>query len=338
MSAHKIFKDMLLLYFYDELNERDRKIFEDHLAQCNECAAEINRLNAMKSSLANTTHAVPTAALVERANEKVISAIRQTKKRKLKWTLTGFMDELQETMAGFFMRPQYQLLAIGATFVIGIFVGKLWLSSGLRHDPDMLANFVNYQVALTDTEKDQFQKALANYLLQSGGIEVADLVQSPSDDNGDGMVEVNIRVDKDIAVKGGLDDPTILNMLQYSALHDNDRTRRMRAVKLLSKTPQNPNNESTMIAVLMKDSDREIRRLAMSVLNDYSINPQIMDAYKTIALRDSSKEIRAGAIEQLYKNADETVIPILALVASNDTATELRDTAKKYLDKIVGNK
>ena len=275
---------------------------------------------------------------MERANAKVMNTIRQTKQHKLKWTLSGILDDIQDIFTGIFARPQYQLVSIGVTFIIGIFVGKLWLSSGLRHDPGMLANFVNYQVALTDTEKDQFQKALANYLLRSGGIEVAELVQGPADDDGDGLVEVNIKVDKDIAVKGGLDDPTILNMLQYSATHEKDKTRRLRAIKLLSRTPQNPNNEATMISVLLNDAVLEVRNLALETLKSYNVNPQIMDAYKTISLRDSSTEIRSVAMEQLYKNADKTIVPILALIASNESDTTLRNTAQKYLDEIVENK
>ncbi|MDO9549289.1 MAG: HEAT repeat domain-containing protein [Candidatus Marinimicrobia bacterium] len=338
MKTHKTFEDKLLLYFYDELNADDIKLFEKHLSECSECTGELNRLNGMKHSLQNMSHPAPSSVLIERANAKIMTKIRQTKQRKFKWTLSGLLDDIQDTFTSIFARPRYQLISIGITFIIGIFVGKLWLSSGLRHDPGMLANFVNYQVALSDTEKDQFKKALANYLLQSGGIEVSELVQGPSDDDGDGLVEVNIRVDKDIAVKGGLDDPTILNMLQYSAIHEKDKTRRSRAIKLLSKTPQNPNNEATMISVILNDAEQEVRDLALDALTSYKVNTRIMDAYKTIALRDSSTEIRSTALEQLYKNADKSVVPILALIASNDSDTTLRNTAQKYLDKIVENK
>ncbi|MGC9363067.1 MAG: HEAT repeat domain-containing protein [Fidelibacterota bacterium] len=333
MKTHKQFEPMLMLYFHNELSARDAAQFEKHLAECPECSAALQRLNDMQAVLEHTTRAVPAPALIERANARVMSAIRQTKKRKFKWSLTGILDEIQEAFTGFFAHPRYQLIAIGATFVIGVFVGKLWLSSGLRHDPGMLANFVNYQVALTDTEKEQLQKVMANYLIQSGGVEVADLIQSSTDD--DGMVEVNLKVDRDIAIKGGLDDPTILNMLQYSAIHDQDPSRRLRAIKLLAKSPQNSRNESTMISVLLNDSDPEVREQAMDALESYDLTPRIMDAFKTIALRDSSFEIRRRAVKELYQSADETTVPILALIATNDPDSTLRKTAQNYLDIIL---
>lgn len=336
MKTDKKFESRLLLYFHNELNPRAAAQFEKHLAECPECSAALQRLNDMKAALEHTTRAVPAPVLIERANARVMSTIRQTKKRKFKWSLTVILDEIQDAFTGFFARPQYQLIAIGATFVMGVFVGKLWLSSGLRHDPGMLANFVNYQVALTDTEKEQLQKAMANYLIQSGGVEIADLIQNSADD--DELVEVNLKVDRDIAIKGGLDDPTILNMLQYSAVHDKDRSRRLRAIKLLTKAPQNSRNESTMISVLLNDTDPEVRDLAMDALESYSPTPQIMDTYKTIALRDSSRDIRFRAVKELCQSTDETVVPILALIASNDPDSSLRKTAQKYLDHLAENR
>jgi hypothetical protein len=178
---------------------------------------------------------------------------------------------------------------------------------------------------------------MANYLLHSGGIEIADLVQGTPTDNEDGIVEVNIKIERDFAVKGGLDDPTILNMLRYSALHDNDKARRLRAIKLLSKTPQNHYNESIMIAVVLNDLEKDLRVQALETLASYTSNNQIIDTYKTIALRDSCNSVRSIAMEQLYNNADDTVIPILALIASNDENETIRNTAQKYLNEIVKN-
>jgi flavorubredoxin len=72
-------------------------------------------------------------------------------------------------------------------------------------------------------------------------------------------------------------------------------------------------------------------------LASYTSNNQIIDTYKTIALRDSCNSVRSIAMEQLYNNADDTVIPILALIASNDENETIRNTAQKYLDEIVKN-
>lgn len=334
MKTHKQFESMLMLYFHNELSAKDEAQFEKHLAECPECTGALRRMNDLKQALEHPSRPIPSPVLIERANAKVMRTIRQTKKRPFKWTFFGILDEIQDTLTGFLAQPRYQLVSIGITFIIGIFVGKLWLSSGLRHDPGMLANFVNYQVALTDAEKEQLQKAMANYLIQSGGVEIADLIQSSPDDNG--MVEVNLKVDRDIAIKGGLDDPTILNMLQYSARHDQDRSRRLRAIKLLAKSPQNSRNESTMISVLLNDGDPEVRDQAMDALESYDLTHQIIDAFKTIALRDSSSEIRRRAVKELYQSADETIVPILALIATNDPDSTLRKTAQNYLDVIVG--
>jgi len=337
MKQHKPYEDMLMLFFYDELKPGDRKIFESHLETCAKCKNDLERLAVLKDSLLSIPKAVPSTALIERSNMRIMNQIRQSQRNKFSNKISNWIDDIQESLVSVFARPRYQLIAIGITFILGVFIGKLWLSSGLRNDPGMLANFVNYQASLTKTEKENLQKTMANYLLRSGGFEVAELIQGTPTDDEDGIVEVNIKVERDFAVKGGLDDPTILNMLRYSALHDNDKARRLRAIKLLSKTPQNPNNESVMIAVVLKDLEKELRVQAIETLTSYTINDQILDTYKTIALRDSSNFMRSIAMEQLYNNADDTVIPVLALIASNDENEAIRDTAQKYLDEIVKN-
>ncbi len=335
MKQHKPYEDMLILFFYDELKPGDRKIFERHLETCTECKNNLKSLAILKASLEQVPKAVPSTTLIERANMRIMNQIRQSQRFKFSSKISIWIDDIQESLASVFARPRYQLIAIGITFILGVFIGKLWLSSGLRNDPGMLANFVNYQASLTKTEKENLQKNMANYLLHSGEVEIADLIQGTPTDDGSGIVEVNIKIERDFAVRGGLDDPTILNMLRYSALHDNDKARRLRAIKLLSKTPQNHKNESVMIVVVLNDLEKELREQALETLTSYTINDQILDIYKTIALRDGSNSIRSIAMEQLYNNADDTVIPVLALIASNDENETIRDTAQKYLDEIV---
>jgi hypothetical protein len=294
-------------------------------------------LNQLKTTLNAIPIPQPSPALMERINASVLEKIRQKSRAPLNNRLRNTLDDLQDAITGIFVQPRYQLISLGITLIIGMFIGKLWLSSGLRHDPSMLANFVNYQAALSDSEKENLQKALANYLLQSGGIEMAELVQDDVDTDGDGIVEVNIKVEKDFALKGGLDDPTIVNMLQYSALNEKDKARRLHALKLLAKTSPNHENESTFIAVLLNDKEPEVRMLALENLQMYDINERILDTYKTLALRDSSSLIRTTVLENLYTSADATVIPILALVASNDEDSQIRAAAQTYLDNIMEN-
>jgi hypothetical protein len=337
MKNHRIYEEMLLLYFHDELNPGDQKIILRHLETCSACRQELDSLGAIKNCLAIAPRKIPTKTLIERVNQQVMCKISRENKSKILNRAAGWLESLRDSVGGAVVRPRYLLVSIGITFVIGMFVGKLWLSSGLQHDPNMLANFVNYQASMTNGEKEIMQKALANYLIQSGGIEVADLFQGGKDQDGDGVVEVNVKIEKDLALKGGLDDPTILNMLRYSALHNTDKARRLRALKLLSQTPKTLENESTIIAVLLNSGDPDLRIRAFDYLNTYEINSQIMDTYKTLALRDSSDTIRTIALEQLHQNADDSVIPILALIASSDSNSKIRDTAQKYLNQIAHN-
>lgn len=334
MKHPKKFKEQVLLYFYDELSEEAARSFREHLKECLICQKEFEKMSALREKMVSLPKVVPTEALVQRANQKVISAIHQSRRHPYIEKLRQLGADIQEALASIMVQPKYQLVSLGVTLIIGIFIGKLWLSSGLRHDPDLLANFVNYQATLTETEKNNLQRALANYLLQSGGIEVENLLQTDRDNGEDGIVEVNLRINRDLSLRGGLDDPTIQNMLRYSAIHEKDPARRRHALRLLAKTPRNIETETTLISILLHDAEEELRLQALETLREYPLSDRMLDTYKTVALGETQDNIRIIALRALYNSGKQSVIPIIALVAANDASVAIRNEAQDLLEQM----
>ncbi len=334
MKNHKHFDDLLLQYYYDDGTNAERQLFEDHLRGCVQCREQLDQLRAMSTILSQEPAPKPSAALLERANRRVMHTILAGKKRPVFTKIKEFWEDLTESLEMALARPRYQLIAAGTIFAVGMLVGKIWLSSGLLHDPQMLANFVNRGALLTSQEKDDFQKAFANYMLGAGGAEVSDLVQKDGDGDNNGIVEVNVKIQKDFALSGGLDDPTIQNMLRYSALRETDPEKRLGAVKLLSKVKANPGTEETMIAVLLRDSVESIRHKSMESLESYALSEQIIEAYKSVALNDTSSELKTMALDRLAILETADIIPIFALVASQEKDEQVKRQAERYLEQI----
>jgi len=337
MKHDKHFEDLLMLYFYDELSDSERAGFKDHIDECPVCQAEIERLQAIEKQIDRVPLPAPTPQLLTEMNRRIMLELtgreRQPTMAKIKDLIEDIFDSVAITMA----RPRYQLIAVGLTFVIGIFVGKLWLSTGLRHNPEMLANLVNYNYQLTPTEKEDVQKAFAGYLLKSGGIEAADLLQADQGTNSSGLVEVNVKVEKNLAIKGGLDDPTIQNMLMYAARQEPDKERRLRAVRLLGQVTPRPEVDETLAAVMLRDAAEPIRLLAAQLLDERAMTGQRMEAYKSVVLNDSSATIRKLALEKLVGQDDPGIVPVIALVAARDEADEIRQMARDALDDLYKN-
>jgi len=334
MKHDKHFDDLIMLYFYDELTEVERTGFKNHLDECPICQKELERLRIVKKRMACVPESIPISKLLAELNRRVMLEIAGGNRWPVWEKAKENIYELVETITVSLAKPRYQLITVGLTFLIGIFVGKLWLSSGLRHDPETLANLVNYNYRFTGSEKEDIQKAFAGYLLKSGGIEAADLLHGDYGADSDGLIEVNVKVDKNMAIKGGLDDPTIQNMLMYAARHDQQAERRLRAVRLLGRILPNPDVDVTLVAVMLNDPDSSIRLLAAELLNSQATTEQCLEAYKSVALRDSSRILRKLALENLVKQGGQDIIPVLALVASRDGVPEIRDLARTALDHI----
>jgi len=334
MKHDKHLNDLPMLYFYNELSDTERIAFQAHLDECPVCQAELKRLQALKRKVDCAPQPVPSQRLLAEMNRRVMLEIAGGERPPAIVKAKELLEEFYELVTNSMARPRYQLIAAGLTFVIGIFVGKLWLSSGLRHDPEMLANFVSYNYHFTDPEENDIQKAIAGYLLKSGGVEVADLAQPDRNDENNGLVEVNVRVEKNLAIKGGLDDPTIQNMLMYAARQEADPARRLRAVRLLGQAEPSLEIDATLAAVMLHDQVESIRLLAAQLLNDRAPNEQRLEAYKSVVLHDSSATIRKMALNNLVRQGGQDILPVIALVAARDDNEEIRQLARGALSEI----
>ncbi|PIS28846.1 MAG: hypothetical protein COT43_05475 [Candidatus Marinimicrobia bacterium CG08_land_8_20_14_0_20_45_22] len=334
MRHNKKYDEAAILYFYNELTGAELVDFQQHLKSCPICQMKIEKLETLGAARIESVGIKPTEILLSRLNRQIMEKITAEPNIGIVRRLRNGWSDLTDSVRAVFMRPQYQFVTIGMTFVVGMLVGKIWLSSGLKNDPAMLANFVNSQKTMTEAEKANFQKAMANYMLSNGNVEIADLTQEKNDLDGDGVVEVALKIERDFALKGGLDDPTIQNMLRYSAIHDQLPERRMRAVKLLSQAVPSEDIDNTLIAVLLRDKSGDVRCRAMEALAKKTDSEQVVEVFKSAALRDSSSTIRKMAINQLVTIGKDEIIPVLALVCSQEKDESVRVVAKEGLDSL----
>ncbi|HPC35014.1 MAG TPA: zf-HC2 domain-containing protein [Candidatus Marinimicrobia bacterium] len=333
MKHNKHFKELLILYFYNELPEFERVSFEQHLDDCPVCQAELKHLRNIEKQIARAPEPVPSARLLEKMNKQVMLKISSSSRKPIWAKIKAYFEKMFETITLSLARPRYQLIAASLVLIIGIFIGRMWFSADLRQHPETLANFVNYNYKFTDPEKENIQKAFTNYLLKSGGIEVADLLLTEYRPNQSGLVEVNVRVEKDMAIKGGLDDPTIQNMLMYAARHNQNAEKRLMAIRLLDQIEPNPIVDATFVAVMLHDKNESVRLLAAQLLTKRQMTAQALEAYKLVALRDSSASIRKLALENLVRQGSQDVVPVIAIIAARDESEEIRQIALVALDK-----
>jgi len=334
MPHTKRTEEQLLLFFYNELNEKERRAMQLHLEQCSTCRQQLEQLQSMRAKLVDTPRITPAEELLLRLNRRVMLEIGDRHSARFAG-LRQFIEDVRETLSEALAQPRYQLVAASLTFVIGLYIGRLWFADAGQPATGGLADLVRNNYTLTEGESNDMQKLIAAYLLNTGGLRIENLRPVENGTAGSKQIALKLKMEDDLALKGDLMDPTIQRMLMYSARHDQDAERRQMAVQLLAGLPQNTGVSATLAAVLVHDTDEEVRLLALRKLASRDLTDQTIDAYKLAAMRDPNPTIRRMALERLARNADEQLIPVLVLITTRETDEELRMLAQRTLEKIT---
>ncbi|MCF7885596.1 MAG: HEAT repeat domain-containing protein [Candidatus Marinimicrobia bacterium] len=343
MKHNNKYNKMLTLYFYDELNAAEKEVFEEHLKSCEQCQLELEKMESLKTTLDSIPDKKPSAALLTRMNNKVMNRIEAKEESFLVRVKDKLLD-LKDRFSLIMAQPKYHLASIGIALFLGVIIGKIWLSTNLKNDPQAIRSFVSNTQAFSEEQEENFNKAFVDYVFKSDNIEVGKLLKNNKiETNENGIVNVNFELKRELSLKGGLDDPTIQKMLMYSAVHDSNPERREHAIKLLShladKKHSNKYFAETFGAVLLRDSSITNRNLALEVLKDFKPNDKILEIFKTAALNDPNPEIRAESIQYLgnCKQASNNVRQVLAAVYLRDSTHTVKAAAKQALNSLKDN-
>ncbi len=81
---HKKYKEWIQLFLYDELTQNEKEELLNHLENCNECSAELEKQKKFYSSLKDVSLQEPDQNLLSEARREFYAALRVEKsKRKL---------------------------------------------------------------------------------------------------------------------------------------------------------------------------------------------------------------------------------------------------------------
>jgi len=337
MSCKKYKKEDLILYIYGEHDEYLRVEIENHLHCCEHCMDFLREYNQMEKFI--DKHSIPeySPLILERLNKKIMERIEDEKASPIR-EKKNLVSILRDIVYFPFSRPAYTFSTLVVTFVLGIIIGKLWMSSAIIEDPKIIASVIEGRKDMSIEEKEYIKKLVASYFLGSSELEVKelkDITREKQKRTGTGRaVQINFEVKKEMGLTGGLDDPVILNMLRYSALHDNDPDKRARALRLLVLSNRFYENKEVFLSSLLNEKEYKPRYVAFRYLKKYISDKEVKEVLKKVLLNDPDVLIRREAFEVLANTADQSLIPIFALVAYRETDDSLRSEAKAWLDRL----
>jgi len=333
MKCKKFKRGDLLLYYYGELNGVRRLRVEEHVKECAYCREFLKQQNAFGKLLDKDEVPQVSPLILERLNEQVIDRLTE-EERDVPELKKGFLTKVIGILYYPMSKPVYAFSSLLVMFVVGLIIGKIWMGSAILNDPGLLASLIESRSEMSREERDYLKKLVAGYFLGSKELEVKGVKEVKAGDSGNGWIQVDFKINKEMNLTGGLDDPVILNVLRYSALYDRDPEKRVRAVRMLYLSKRFAENKEVFLAVLLNDKDPGPRVQALEAVTEFVGDEEVKEALKKVLLNDPDEKIRMQALDVLGKTGDRSLIPIFALVAYRDSSETLQMRAKEILAKL----
>src|SRR5262245_41379282 len=125
---HQMYREWVSLSLYNELDQEQTKLLEEHLHSCDACRSEMGELRQMHSVLERKRAEIPSEHLLQEARAELRVALRKERQSRSFWQ--EWTSSVGAWWTDLKVSPQYAAaVAAVFTFVIGLLVG----SSSLLH-------------------------------------------------------------------------------------------------------------------------------------------------------------------------------------------------------------
>jgi hypothetical protein len=277
---HQHYKEWIQLSLYQELDEHELSLLNDHLAGCPECREELNRLRKFHNTLA---HYKPNVAM-----ENELINVRRSFRVRLHEFVEhpSAVQKMIERMEKFFPAPVRLTLS-----------GALILAAGL------VAGYMLFKAPAEKTLSIQ-PASLMHTSSAAGEIQITNVKFDERDEH-TGNVDFTFDAVSPIHVHGNINDEYVQKVLARALLNEQNPGMRLRTVDMIgSKAEQTPNLmnaevKAALIATLKHDPNPGVRRQALEVLSNYLPDTAVTRAFLYVLANEKNTSLVINAINLL---------------------------------------
>lgn len=272
---HRDYEELLILYFYEDLDEAEAEIVEEHLAGCPDCRSQLKRLHRMGQILLGAAPEPSEIALWQARGRLRESISKQASSEAGAWF--GPLNLLSS-----FWRPQ-TALAHAAVLLLGLLSGYLIFAPG--------------QVESQETASGALQ----------GGEEIRN-VRFEEVDLETNRVDLTFEVIRRFQLSGSPEDRRVQRLLAHALINEQNPGVRLRALTTMGQAGVSAEDEevvAALIGALRTDENVAVRQKALRALRDYPPTPEIKQAWIDALISDANPRIRMEAIQALTGTASE---------------------------------
>jgi hypothetical protein len=308
---HEKFEELVQLYLYDEIDEANKKILEQHLKSCPECNAHLEELNKMFKRFKENDNNESDDKLLFEARAELRGYLRAQKNK------TSIADKLIQILSSLMIKPVSIAFGGAAVLLVGFFLGYMIFKTPIVNNSEEGLNF--------------------NSLTKIQNINFLD------PDPNDGVVEFTYESVKSGRIKGNINDSQVQEILTYAMLNEKNPGTRLNSINVINASNPAKNDDelkSVLISVAKYDNNPGVRREAIKSLNELTADKEIKDALIYVLLNDTSAGIRIEAINSLMEaskkgikldEADLTTLKDkIQLDENNYVRYQLKNIVKEY--------
>jgi len=308
---HDKYKEMMVLYSYNELSKDERSEFERHLLGCNSCREELEELKKFHELIkTNAVEELDEDTLFE-SRQELLAEIRKLNRKKFQFSRIW---EYFTTPTSGSLRFAYTLASATIIFAVGYFM----LFKSTTSKGQVTNDIAKVESSITNLEfiNSDFEK---------------------------GDVEITYDQITPMKVKGNVNEAEIQKVLAQSLIDSENPGTRLKTVSaILSEKGARTSNmfKEALIKAMMYDDNPGVRKEAMNALCNLQFDDQIRDAMIHVLQSDKNSGLRIQAINcldvksDLQKITDPNTINMLKKKMEEDENSYVKLRAKTILTKL----
>ena len=317
---HKQFEEWLQLSLYDELNEQEQALLDDHLTTCERCHRDLDELKKLHGMLAHRQPVVVQESVLQDARKNLRLRIHAKAAPKPLWS------RVKDALDGIFASP-VQVALGGTTMVaVGILVG--------------------YFVFKVPMEKSLASKRTA--AMEAGESQITN-IRFLDRDAQTGDVEFTFETLTPVHIRGNVNEEHIQKILARALVSDQNAGTRLRAVNMIGgQTGQKQDRvsgfdtevKSALVSALLHDRNLGVRKEALIVLRNYLPDPVVVRAFLSVLANENNIGLKIAAINSLdlttYENqpVNREILEMFKNKAQSDDNNYIRIKAKTALQEV----
>jgi hypothetical protein len=293
---HNECKELIPFYLYEELDHENKRLFEDHIKSCKDCASELESYKNIFAELSEEFKSPLDPKLLMEARLELRGYLRAQQNK------ISFSNNIKDYILSLFYKPIGFAVSGFSTMLVGLFIGYLVFNTPVIE-----------QIEPDSTKSDQIRIQNINFI---------------DSDPSDGEVEFTFEAVQSGRLRGSVNDTELQKILTYAVLNEQNPGTRLNSINIINANQiQKPDDEikSTLIAVSKFDNNPGVRIEALKSLNKLPADEDIKNTLIYVLLNDTSAGIRIEAINGLVE-ASKTGINL-----NKNDLTSLRD--KIQIDK-----